>query len=474
MGGIIGGDGYTFQDRYIVCHIPKWLDSPGFLRLMNEATGDVDVVHDRNGKLHYDHVQIKDHPVKPSEFTEVVKTFVAIDRGTAAIYDRFVLASPALSQSIKSLSKAIDRYKNLLKFYDPKDSGAILKSTKEELSRKIAKLRLAEHEHFLLSKFEFDTGGGNFDDNTSCMHVFTSMLVEHPEYSTYINKLLKPVYSKLMEIVPSLRGKPLEITEIHNLIRGVLSGVKSAAIDNVLHVHNWTVERFDPTPTYELDWSQHFERSTRKVPDSDVWDSELIPQLHDVRQQITRRTSDRHIIFRGKCALSTGLMIGMAFPEVGNWTFQLLQPPATWRSDVLRKKDYRIRYEELDPAQFGLDTASDEIAVVFNITGDALLEVVDHLKNSNQPIRQLVIIYPSEIPGSLSISDDIEAVSLAAAAKDIVKAMTTKHRSKSTHLFYFGPLGLAIFLGQKLTSVGQIRLYEYQDPGYKQSCVVKT
>jgi hypothetical protein len=35
-----------------------------------------------------------------------------------------------------------------------------------------------------------------------------------------------------------------------------------------------------------------------------------------------------------------------------------------------------------------------------------------------------------------------------------------------TRLFFYGPFSLAVFLGQQLTSVGEVQLFEYQDPGY--------
>ena len=54
MGGIHGGDGYSYQDRYIVCNIPKWISDPSFIRLMSEGTGDVDVVF-INKRKHFSH-----------------------------------------------------------------------------------------------------------------------------------------------------------------------------------------------------------------------------------------------------------------------------------------------------------------------------------------------------------------------------------------------------------------------------------
>ncbi|SFP80413.1 dsDNA nuclease domain-containing protein [Parafilimonas terrae] len=474
MGGIIGSNGYTFQDRYIVCHIPKWLSDPQFLHLMNEGTGDVDIVYTDGTQYYYDHIQIKDHKVTPGEFAEVIKGFTKIDLDTGKSYRSFVLASPALSQQINSLADALDRYRNAEKLYAPEDKETILKTTFEALNKKIEDAGLIDHANFIINKLGFDTGRFDFSNNDTCKQMFTASLVDHPEYSKYFSNVVKPVYSKLIEEVIASKGKVLANQQIHELIKGVLSTAKISSEGTVLHIHNWTQEMFDPAPAIELDWSSYFDRSTRSVPEADIWNDKLIPQLYKTRQEIAKTTINRHIIFRGKCTLSTGLALGMSFPEIGNWSFELLQYPQTWRSDAQKIAGYVINYEEVDPILHELNTDSKEIAVIFNITGQALEEVVSYFKNNNIPISKLILIQPSLTPGVLSIPNDREAVSLASASKDIIKAMTTKYNAHKTHLFYFGPLGLSIFLGQRLTSVGYIQLYEFQDPGYKPSCLIKT
>jgi len=125
-------------------------------------------------------------------------------------------------------------------------------------------------------------------------------------------------------------------------------------------------------------------------------------------------------------------------------------------------------------ASLGLDENSEEIAFVFNITGIAVDEVVKYFKDNQLAIKKLILVSPNKKPGNSSIQSDSEAITLASASKDILRQMQIKYKSQKTHLFYFGPLGLSIFLGQKLTSVGQIQLYEFQDPGYKPSCLIKT
>ena len=479
MGGIIGGDGYTFQERYIVCNIPKWLNDPHFVRLMHEATGDVDVVFEESKDFFYDHVQVKDHNVTPSEFIEVINAFARVDEamgnsGSTTGYRKFILAAPSLSQPVKSLAEALQRFKGVEAFYEAKDRELMLKTTKDTLVEKFKAAGIDEHADFVINKLNFEIGAFDFNDNDTCRRQFISSLSEHPEYKEYFNHLLHPVYSKLIEEVLSHRGKVLEHNRIHGIIKGVLSSPPKLIQDNVLHLHNWTVEKYDPDATVTLDWSKHFDRPSRSVPEATVWNTELVPQLYATRQELSKSTTNRHIIFRGKCTLSTGFALGMTFPEVGNWSFEILQYPQTWRSDAQKLKDYTLKYETLDPATYGLTTENPEVAVIFNITGQALEDVVSFLKENNVSVKQLILINPSNTPGNLSIQNDSEAVSLASASKDIIKEMTTRFKSKKTHLFYFGPLGLSVFLGQKLTSVGQVQLYEFQDPGYKPSCLIKT
>ena len=198
--------------------------------------------------------------------------------------------------------------------------------------------------------------------------------------------------------------------------------------------------------------------------------------LHiDVKRSLAAKTATRHIVFRGKCALSTSIALGIIFPEIGNWTFELLQPPQTdsWRSDAQKLGNYKVSYKEVNPVA-GIQKSTSEIALVFSITGRAVADVSDYFATNSIPIKRIISIEPENAPGNFSIQNDSEAVSLAGAAKNVIKQMINKYKATKVHLFYFGPAGLAIFLGQKLTSLGAIQLYEFQDPGYKPSCLLKS
>ena len=475
MGGIHGGDGFTFQERYIVCHIAKWINDPNFIRLMNEGTGDVDVAYKDGEGLAYEHIQVKDHKVTPSEFKEVLEGFAKIDAGMGKTYRRFILTSPSVSDTIESLGQALLRYRQAKLLYDEKDHDTVLRTTKDDLLKKINEIGLSEYTDFILEKLDFEIGRFDFSDNGTCRKMFISTLVEHPKYKDHIHALLKPVYASLIEQVSAHRGKVLDLATIEGLITEALTRPNSVAAGTILDFHNWDVVKFDTTATEVIDWSHLFVRESRSVPDAKIWNEQLIPQLVTTKKKIASTAVNRHIVFRGKCTLSSAIALGMVFPEVGNWSFEISQPPqiVPWRSDADKSKDYKLTVSEINPST-SLDKDCDDVAIVFNITGRAVEDVGGHLLASATAVKAIISIGPDSAPGNSSIENDSEAVSLAGAAKDAIKQMINKYKAKKVHLFYFGPSALAVFLGQKLTSVGQVQLYEYQDPGYKASCLLKS
>lgn len=475
MGGIHGGGGYKFQDGYIVCRIPIWMANPNFLRFMPEGTGDVDVVFRDKNRQAYEHIQIKDHEVSGTEFKKVIEGFAKIDQGTQKTYKKFVLAAPSTGKNVRSFLKKLKRYNEAKPLYD-KDNVRALQTTEADLKKELAKLQVAKYGEFIKRKVEFEIGQSNFADDGICKQLFVAALAEHPRYKKKLHDALRPAYAVVLNEVFASRGKVMDGKKIHSLIDSVISGKIGLRTGTVIHVHNWTVERFDNKPKISLDWSKYFDRQNRKVPAAKIWNKKLIPQLYKASSRISKSTPNRHLIFRGKAALSTGIALGNAFPEIGNWSFEVLQPPQAeaWRSDAEKIKNYKLKYGSASSSSLGLETRGNDIAVIFNITGKALDEVVGYLKSNKIPVKKIILIQPKASPANSAIKNDSEAASFASAAKDVIKQSLVKYKAKKTHLFFYGPLGLAIFLGQKLTSVGQIQLYEFQDPGYKPSCLIKT
>lgn len=241
-----------------------------------------------------------------------------------------------------------------------------------------------------------------------------------------------------------------------------------------LVIHNWTSEKFNLKADYMLDWSLHFNRQTRSVPEQSVWNEQLLPELQQLRKTIAASTATRLIRFRGKCCLSTGIAMGAVFPGNGSWVFEVLQPITSWRSDVMPEAKYQLKINEVTPDSFNPDPNGNSIALVLSVTADATANVTDYITDNSLPIKAIIAVEPRAGCGSLSIPNNKEAVSFALAVRDTLKKALTNYKVSSTHLFFNGPLALAIFFGQKLTSVGRVQLYEFKDPGYVPSCTLTT
>ena len=76
--------------------------------------------------------------------------------------------------------------------------------------------------------------------------------------------------------------------------------------------------------------------------------------------------------------------------------------------------------------------------------------------------------------GAQSIKGAGDAVAFGQAVREKLGQLLKTHQLRKTRIFFYGPFALAVFLGQQLTSVGEIQLFEYQDLGYVPSCTLRT
>jgi len=178
----------------------------------------------------------------------------------------------------------------------------------------------------------------------------------------------------------------------------------------------------------------------------------------------------RTIRLRGKCALSTGVALGATFPAVGRWTFEIPQPPAKefWRSDATPTPGYTLQTEitEVDPN--GAD-----LVLGLNIRGDGRVDVMRYVESTGQAPNAFVFMAPPS-QGAQSIGGDGDAVAMATAVREEFGKLLKARQLRMTRLFFYGPFALSVFLGQQLISMGRVQLFEYQDPSYAPSCLLKT
>jgi hypothetical protein len=315
-----------------------------------------------------------------------------------------------------------------------------------------------------------EIGYGDLCHDDRAIELFVARLLSHPEYATKARAMVQPAFAEITRAIASNKGITLERAAIDQILRSAILTTLLPEIGITVWVQNWTQETFDPPADYVLDWSAYFERATRRVPTEEQWNNELLPQFETLKRKMLTDRKERLIHFRGRCALTTGLAMGAAFPAVGGWTFQIPQPPMKdpWRSDAPATNPYPLGIETIDGDPNGTD-----VVLGLNIRGDGRGDVLRYIKGIARPPRLVVFLSPPS-QGAQSIGGPGDAVAFASGVRESLGQLLKTHQIRKTLLFFYGPLALSVILGQQLTSVGEIQLFEYQDPGYVPSATLRT
>ena len=466
MGGINAGKGFDFQNRFAACHIPVWLLEADFFQLFHEGTGDIDVRYQGDGESRRIHIQVKDHEVAPAEFKNTLAHFRTLNSDLTKVYKGFRLVCPSLSAKLRPIERALARYRNAKPFYD--DAAAALAQTKDELDERLRKIGLDDGEiDFIHACVAFEIGHGDLRHDERALETFAARLLKHPEYANKPLAAVQQAFAQLLRALQDRRGQVIGRHEIDQILRAAVA-TSPAEKKVTLWVQNWTRETFDVPANYAIDWSQHFDRGTRRVPAPETWNKHLLPELKTLREKIQGDRAERLIRFRGKCALSTGIALGAAFPAVGGWTFEIPQPPAKepWRSDASATSLTELKLDLID-------SDGTDLVLGLNIRGDGREDIRSYVSGAGGSAKLFAFMGP-KTPGNQAIAGAEEAGAFARAVREQLGRLLKSQRIKRTRLFFYGPFALAVFLGQQLTSTGEIQLFEYQDPGYVPSCTLRT
>jgi hypothetical protein len=233
-----------------------------------------------------------------------------------------------------------------------------------------------------------------------------------------------------------------------------------------LWIHGWARQRYDAPPTYELDWTSYFDRDQRRIPPPDVWTNTLLPELREVRSAIEDDPEGRFIDLHGKMPLSLALAVGFTFPTVRGFRFRTEQPTRgdieLWVSSV-PESDAAFRLV----AEGG--TPGKAVVLGLCVTGPAQSDVV----RLSWDIDADAWVYAEPSRGARQdvVKDASDAVALVRSAKELIRDVRERYRTREIHLALYGPVALALFLGQALNGVGTITAYERDRDGNYQEAV---
>lgn len=204
-----------------------------------------------------------------------------------------------------------------------------------------------------------------------------------------------------------------------------------------------------------LEWVHAFDRG--RFADPAVWKDRLLPALEAISATVARTAPGRGIAAQGGASLSSATAFGRAFASTTGTELRWRQvfpdgaPQQLWspgdRAEPV--EDFRIQLEDADHD-------SRDLAVLVSIVQsvDAPFDAQRHMLPPYRGIIRAATPTHLTSPG--------QAVAVTEAIRDaIVEARRRYGIVTAVHLFMVGPAGLAVLLGRRLTALGTIHLYEF-------------
>ena len=467
-GGVVGGAGYNFQDAYIIKSIPGWLLEPTFKSLIKEGFDDVDVTFgsaDGDSTWHY---QLKDHEVSVGEFREVLKRFTVAAQRPGINATRFVLGCCGLERALASIWRKITEYRGALKSH----SEAALEPSKTELLTQLAKHKLSLFEDLLFQRVVIESEAPGLPDSEACAlkERFRGSFILLPLFHNEPGSVLDSLFDRLLGRIKFAIRDGISRQELEAIIATELAGATKGGA-HVVYLHGWARQVYDVAPDEEIDWTPYFDHATLRVPEPETWETKLLSELQAVRDRFDLKRQ-RSIWLRARAPLSAGLAFGHAFPEAAGYNIRIQQPTpgATeaiqyWETDVPIEQDAILSLHEVIA-----DPNGEDVVVAIGVTDDPRPRVEQYLGQAGLRIRAGVYVYPAAGPSATSVNGQTVGA-FATAVKRVIRRVCNLNSPRIIHLFYLGPLGLAVLLGQKLNGLTDIQCYERdRADGYTPSC----
>ena len=286
-------------------------------------------------------------------------------------------------------------------------------------------------------------------------------------------ELIDKLFNALSVIVTKKTRVGITKIELEELIRSELVSVKKGPA-TVVYLHGWIQQEYSDPADSIIDWTRYFDHATLETPPHAIWQEELLPELVSLREKFDADGSKRNIWLRSKAPLSAGLAFGNVFSEALGYNIQIeqpspgsLKPVQYWQTDTPDEKSIEIKNSITD----GLPN-SEDLVIGIGVTDDPKPKMEEFLQKSGLKFCAAAYLYPSSGPDD-TVIDEQTSAGFARSIKKEIRKVCSQFNPKKIHLFYFGPLALAVLLGQKLNGLSDIQCYERsKEQAYVPSCLI--
>jgi len=461
-GGVTGFRGYIFQDAYILSKLPEWLEDDSFSCVIKEGFEDVDVkyVEGESEKIHC--YQVKNHFVDLTEFRDVLNNFYE-KSSELKIKSTFILSSPGLKGTCNSIKTKIEDYRELLKIHCKS-----LTTTKEDLNTSLKKIDINIPLDFLVKNVFFDTNFGPSNNYTRLCDQFVGAILRNEKFKDMRPLVFYSIFNNLFSLFAGETRKVITKEDILKRITQNIASLQQVYKENGITVRlfHWEEEAFNLSQTWDLllDWSEYFDRSTRTIPNSEIWNTTLVDDLNKAERDIRTSTDSKKIIFYPSACLSAGFLLGSTFKEVKGYSFDIHQRSEIWSSEIgSADNHFVVRHVENN-------VESNELCVECNISANVHSSVNNFCDKFSMDFSDRLIL-TSDVGIGKNITNEI-ALAYSIDLKNILREVVRKN-TNLIHLFYAGPLSLSILMGWKFNAINsKIQCYEHINNSYIPTCLI--
>lgn len=249
------------------------------------------------------------------------------------------------------------------------------------------------------------------------------------------------------------------ITLIHDILRHRIAAVhrqleKNAPLPIAINAHALATPGFTPGYALAIDWTKHFElRHTSTI----VWTERLLPALQRVVEIIRREAPQRRVVAEGHVTISSAFALGRAFMEPSGLRIGWKQLPSgeMWTlSEEPEESGFRAELASQD-------SGATDLAVLVSVRGD-VEPAVKATANELPRFRAILRICPAAGHPTSQLNGG-KAVHLARLVGDQMRAARHEYRGlQKIHMFFSGPVGLAMMVGQQFNAIGPVQIYEHE------------
>jgi|GEM_PF-3969025 len=202
MGGLDGASGYRFEDGYVLSQLPLWLSLSDLKAFQQEGWSDVELFFESGRRWL---IQIKNHSVKVPEFRGIVRDFHALEAASPGQYERYIIASAGLSNSVKQIQRQLERLRNVKEYYTKSE----LAGTQAQIASKLEQFKIGDLADFIIEKIYFNSDIAWVKDEEKLRATFICSLVSRCKIRP---ETAEDLYLRTARMLVIERGKPIELS----------------------------------------------------------------------------------------------------------------------------------------------------------------------------------------------------------------------------------------------------------------------